>query len=131
MTAKHATDDVRIREMKELSPPAHLLREFPLRAEPAQLIYESRQAIHRILHGMDDRLLVIVGPCSIHDPVAALEYARLLVSERERLKMQSLVDQDLLAFNAHAKRREQRQMQAGTHLAWHLRHARRPGHRGG
>lgn len=86
MTAKHATDDVRIREMKELSPPAHLLREFPLRAEPAQLIYESRQAIHRILHGMDDRLLVIVGPCSIHDPVAALEYARLLVSERERLK---------------------------------------------
>jgi 3-deoxy-7-phosphoheptulonate synthase len=86
MTAKHATDDVRIREMKELSPPAHLLREFPLRADPAQLIYESRQAIHRILHGMDDRLLVIVGPCSIHDPVAALEYARLLVTERERLK---------------------------------------------
>jgi 3-deoxy-7-phosphoheptulonate synthase len=86
MTAKHATDDVRIREMKELSPPAHLLREFPLRAEPAQLIYESRQSIHRILHGMDDRLLVVVGPCSIHDPVAALEYARLLVTERERLK---------------------------------------------
>jgi 3-deoxy-7-phosphoheptulonate synthase len=86
MTAKHATDDVRIREMKELSPPAHLLREFPLRAEPAELIYESRQSIHRILHGMDDRLLVIVGPCSIHDPVAALEYARLLVTERERLK---------------------------------------------
>jgi 3-deoxy-7-phosphoheptulonate synthase len=86
MTAKHATDDIRIREMKELSPPAHLLREFPLRAEPAELIFESRQAIHRILHGMDDRLLVVVGPCSIHDPVAALEYARLLVTERERLK---------------------------------------------
>ena len=86
MNAQHATDDVRIRAMKELSPPSHLIREFPLRERPAQLVYETRQAIHRILHGMDDRLLVVVGPCSIHDPKAAIEYARRLVGERARLK---------------------------------------------
>ncbi len=49
-------------------------------------MYETRQAIHRILHGMDDRLLVVVGPCSIHDPKAAIEYAKRLAAERERLK---------------------------------------------
>jgi 3-deoxy-7-phosphoheptulonate synthase len=84
MSARHSTDDVRIRAMKELTPPAHLLREFPLRDGPAALVYETRQAIHRILHGMDDRLLVVVGPCSIHDPSAALEYAKRLVEQRER-----------------------------------------------
>ncbi len=86
MNAKHATDDVRIRAIKELSPPSHLVREFPLREPAAELVYETRQAIHRILHGMDDRLLVVVGPCSIHDPKAAIEYAKRLVGERERLK---------------------------------------------
>ena len=86
MNAQHATDDVRIRAMKELSPPSHLIREFPLRERPAELVYETRQSIHRILHGMDDRLLVVVGPCSIHDTQAAMEYARRLTGERERLK---------------------------------------------
>ncbi|HYF57446.1 MAG TPA: 3-deoxy-7-phosphoheptulonate synthase AroG [Burkholderiaceae bacterium] len=86
MNARHATDDVRIRELKELSPPSHLIREFPLRERPSELVYETRQAIHRILHGMDDRLLVVVGPCSIHDTEAAMEYARRLVAQRERLK---------------------------------------------
>ena len=86
MNAKHATDDVRIRAIKELSPPSHIVREFPLRDAPAERVYETRQSIHRILHGMDDRLLVVVGPCSIHDPKAALEYAKRLVVERERLK---------------------------------------------
>ena len=86
MNPQHATDDVRIRAMKELSPPSHLIREFPLRERPAQLVYETRQSIHRILHGMDDRLLVVVGPCSIHDTKAAMEYARRLAGERERLK---------------------------------------------
>jgi 3-deoxy-7-phosphoheptulonate synthase len=85
MTVRHATDDVRIRELKELAPPAHLLREFPVREPVAELVYQSRQAIHRILHGMDDRLLVVVGPCSIHDPVAALEYADRLAEQRRRL----------------------------------------------
>jgi 3-deoxy-7-phosphoheptulonate synthase len=86
MNTKHATDDVRIRAIKELSPPSHIVREFPLRDAPAERVYETRQSIHRILHGMDDRLLVVVGPCSIHDPKAALEYAKRLVVERERLK---------------------------------------------
>ncbi len=71
-------DDVRIREIKELLPPVHLLREFPLSAEATQLVYETRSQIHRILHGADDRLVVIVGPCSIHDPKAAIEYATRL-----------------------------------------------------
>ena len=79
------TDDVRIREIKELAPPSHLLREFPVSEKASVVTYESRQAIHRILHGMDDRLLVVIGPCSIHDPKAALEYARRLAAERERL----------------------------------------------
>ena len=86
MSTTHTTDDVRIRAMKELSPPSHLIREFPLRDASARRVYETRQAIHRILHGMDDRLLVVVGPCSIHDPKAALEYARRLVEQRDRLK---------------------------------------------
>ena len=79
------TDDTRIRGYRELSPPAHLLREYPLDDSTAQVVAGSRQAIHRILHGMDDRLLVIIGPCSIHDPKAAREYASRLVAERSRL----------------------------------------------
>lgn len=80
----HNTDDVRIRELKELTPPAHLIREFACTEAVSDLIYGTRRALHRILHGMDDRLIVIVGPCSIHDPKAALEYAQRLVKERAR-----------------------------------------------
>ena len=67
------TDDVRIREIKELAPPSHLLRELPCTERAAEVTYQDRQAIHRILHGMDDRLLVVVRPCSIHDVAAAVE----------------------------------------------------------
>ena len=81
----HTTDDLRIREIKELAPPSHLLREFPISERAADTTYESRQAIHRVLHGMDDRLVVVVGPCSIHDTKAAREYAARLRRERERL----------------------------------------------
>jgi 3-deoxy-7-phosphoheptulonate synthase len=80
------TDDVRIREIKELAPPSHLLREFPVGETASRITYESRQAIHRILHGMDDRLLVVIGPCSIHDTAAAREYAKRLVEQRRRLR---------------------------------------------
>jgi 3-deoxy-7-phosphoheptulonate synthase len=80
------TDDVRIREIKELAPPSHLLRELPTSDRAAATTFESRQAIHRILHSMDDRLLVVIGPCSIHDTKAALEYAERLVHVRERMK---------------------------------------------
>ena len=71
----HNTDDLRILEIKELSPPSHVLREFPISATVSDLVFETRGAIHRILHGEDDRLVVVVGPCSIHDTAAALEYA--------------------------------------------------------
>src|SRR5437867_6315620 len=76
-------DDVRIREIKELAPPAHLLREFPCSEKTEELTYHTRQAIHRLLHGSDDRVLVIIGPCSMHDPKAGLEYARRLVEMKK------------------------------------------------
>ncbi|MBQ5460069.1 MAG: 3-deoxy-7-phosphoheptulonate synthase, partial [Rhodocyclaceae bacterium] len=75
------TDDVRIQEIKELAPPAHVLREFPATQKAATTAFEAREAIHRILYGADDRMLVIIGPCSIHDPKAALEYAGRLKEE--------------------------------------------------
>lgn len=80
-------DDVRIRAIKELSPPAHLMREFPISPRATEVTYASRKAIHRILHKMDDRLLVVVGPCSIHDTKAAMEYAERLAKERDRLSV--------------------------------------------
>lgn len=68
------TDDLRIREMKELTSPSHLIREFPCTEAASNTASEARIALHRILHGQDDRLMVVVGPCSIHDPKAAMEY---------------------------------------------------------
>ncbi|RXL92681.1 3-deoxy-7-phosphoheptulonate synthase, partial [Citrobacter sp. AAK_AS5] len=56
----YPTDDLSIREIKELAPPSHLLREFPISERAAATTYETRQAIHRILHAMDDRLVVVV-----------------------------------------------------------------------
>ena len=81
----HKTDDVRIKEIKELAPPSHVVREFPIDDKVSDLVYDTRAKIHRIVHGMDDRLVVIVGPCSIHDPRAALEYVERLAPERKRL----------------------------------------------
>ena len=82
---KHIVDDVRIREIKELSPPGHVLREYPVTEPAAVTTYEARNGIHRILHGADDRLVVVVGPCSIHDFDSAMEYARRLTAEHDRL----------------------------------------------
>src|SRR5690242_6819416 len=81
---KYRTDDLRIREIKELLPPAKLLGDFPITEKAAQTVYESRQEIHRILHGADDRAVLIAGPCSIHDTKAAKEYATLLKQVRDR-----------------------------------------------
>ncbi|TWI65495.1 3-deoxy-D-arabinoheptulosonate-7-phosphate synthase [Pseudoduganella lurida] len=80
------TDDLRIREMKELTPPSHLIREFPCTDSASATAADARVALHRILHGQDDRLMVVIGPCSIHDPKAAMEYARRLAPLREQLK---------------------------------------------
>ncbi len=84
--SKPNTDDVRIREIKELVPPAHVFREYPLSNRAAQTTYAARQAIHRVLHGADDRLLVVIGPCSIHDYDAAMEYAKKLSREAEKYR---------------------------------------------
>ena len=82
--AKLPIDDTRIRDIMELAPPTHLLREFPASDVAARTTYEARHAIHRVLHGADDRLLVVVGPCSIHDYDAAIDYAtRLAALKRE------------------------------------------------
>ena len=85
------TDDVRIREIKELVPPSHVLREFPISEKAAQLIYDTRQGVHSILHGADDRLLVIMGPCSIHDVKAAKEFAGRLKEAKDKLTDELLI----------------------------------------
>ena len=77
------TDDARIKEITVLPPPEHLIRFFPIRGTAVEsLISDTRRTIHNIMHREDDRLLVIIGPCSIHDPAAALDYARRLAVVR-------------------------------------------------
>jgi len=79
------TDDERIRDVTPLPPPEHLIRFFPVGGTSAEgLISRTRKSIRKIMHGKDDRLLVIIGPCSIHDPAAAIEYARKLLAQREK-----------------------------------------------
>ncbi len=78
-------DDVRIKDIFELAPPSHLLREFKPNETVEQLVFDTRREIHKVLHGADDRLVVIVGPCSMHDKKAALEYAKKLRVLRDEL----------------------------------------------
>ncbi len=79
------TDDLRIREIRELSTPAEVIAEFPRTAGATRVVTEARRAIHDILHGDDDRLVVVIGPCSVHDPAAALDYAGRLAALRRSL----------------------------------------------
>ncbi len=81
---KSPVDDVRILEIKDLLPPAHILRAFPASRVAVDTVFRGRQEIHRILHGADDRLLVVIGPCSIHDFDAAMEYAARLKAVKDR-----------------------------------------------
>ncbi|MEY2734847.1 MAG: Phospho-2-dehydro-3-deoxyheptonate aldolase, Phe-sensitive, partial [Pseudomonadota bacterium] len=79
------TDDERIQDITVLPPPEHLIRFFPIRGTPIEsLIARTRKSIQDIMHGKDDRLLVVIGPCSIHDPAAALDYARRLKALRDK-----------------------------------------------
>jgi len=79
------TDDQRIKDITVLPPPEHLIRFFPIQGTPVEkLITQTRKNIHHIMHGKEDRLLVVIGPCSIHDPAAALEYARRLKPLRDQ-----------------------------------------------
>src|SRR5207249_1309877 len=79
------TDDQRIEDVTPLPPPEHLIRFFPVSGTPIEkLIGRTRNAVREILQGKDDRLLLIIGPCSIHDPAAALEYAKRLKEQRDK-----------------------------------------------
>lgn len=79
------TDDLRIHKLEPLTPPAHLISLLPCDEPVSQTVADARNALHRILHGRDDRLAVVIGPCSIHDPGAAMEYARRLQPLRAQL----------------------------------------------
>jgi 3-deoxy-7-phosphoheptulonate synthase len=87
----HRTDDLRIQEINEVSPPNVIHNEFPLTERASEVIFAARQDIHRILHGADDRLMVVIGPCSIHDPKAAIDYAQRLKAEKDRLQSDLLI----------------------------------------
>ncbi len=78
------TDDLRIRTLRELPTPAEVMAEHPTTETAGATVREARAAVHDILRGDDDRLVVVIGPCSIHDPKAALEYARLIAQARKR-----------------------------------------------
>jgi 3-deoxy-7-phosphoheptulonate synthase len=79
------TDDLRIKELKELSTPGEVMGEIPRTLTATRVVMAARNAIHAILNGHDDRLLVVVGPCSVHDPKAAIDYAERLASLRDEL----------------------------------------------
>jgi len=79
------TDDERIENIVPLPPPEHLIRFFPIQGTPVEtLIADTRRGVREILHGQSDRMLVVIGPCSIHDSAAALEYAERLAEERRK-----------------------------------------------
>jgi 3-deoxy-7-phosphoheptulonate synthase len=80
-----STDDLRIRSLRELRSPAEVIAEFPRPERATRTVIAARHAVHNILQGADDRLAVVVGPCSIHHPTAALDYARRLMEVRTRL----------------------------------------------
>ena len=88
---QYQTDDLRIVEIKEVIAPSTLHGELPITENSAQCVFMARAGIQKILHGEDDRLLAIVGPCSIHDPEAAREYANRLLALREELANELMI----------------------------------------
>lgn len=84
MSVTHQTDDLRIRGIQEVASPALVHAEYPVSEQAADTTWSARQQIHQILHGEDERILVVVGPCSIHNPDAAIEYARHIQQAREK-----------------------------------------------
>ncbi|UOO81889.1 3-deoxy-7-phosphoheptulonate synthase AroG [Uruburuella testudinis] len=91
MTPRHQTDDIKIKEVKELLPPIAHLYELPISETASELVHNTRQEIARLVHGEDKRLLLIIGPCSIHDPAAALEYAQKLLPLRKKYEKELLI----------------------------------------
>ena len=76
--SQYQTDDIRIKNITEVRPPCELHEKFPITEMAAQTVYDTRQKIHNILSGRSDRMLVVIGPCSIHDAEAARDYAAKL-----------------------------------------------------
>ncbi|MCH7697209.1 MAG: 3-deoxy-7-phosphoheptulonate synthase [Proteobacteria bacterium] len=87
----HKTDDLRIASIKAVTSPAEICEDIPISEKAATIVYETRQTIHNILIGKDDRLMLVIGPCSIHDTVAAVEYASRLQPLMEELKDDLLI----------------------------------------
>ena len=85
------TDDLRIVAMKELLSPEQLTNEYPLSEKASETVAAARSAMQNILHGKDDRLIVISGPCSIHDPEAAIDYAQRLLKPLQKYNDKLLV----------------------------------------
>jgi 3-deoxy-7-phosphoheptulonate synthase len=88
---KYATDDLRIKSMTEVISPQELHSRYPITERASKLIYDTRAQIHDILTGKDDRVLVVIGPCSIHDTAAAREYASRLLVTRDQFKDDLLI----------------------------------------
>jgi 3-deoxy-7-phosphoheptulonate synthase len=88
---RYDTDDLRIRDITQVIAPKDLHREFPITDRAAETVYHARRDIQRVLHGEDDRLLVVVGPCSVHDPMAAMEYGQRLAALRPSLSDRLMV----------------------------------------
>ena len=87
----YQTDDLRISDIKQVVAPKTLQKELPVSERAARAVYHSRREIRRILQGEDDRLLVVAGPCSIHDPQAAMEYAGRLCGLRAEVKRELMI----------------------------------------
>jgi 3-deoxy-7-phosphoheptulonate synthase len=87
----HPTDDLRIDELRPLIPPAILMEELPLGEAESTLVWRSRGEIGRTLLGEDDRLITVVGPCSVHDPKAGIEYAQRLAEIAERFREELVI----------------------------------------
>jgi len=80
---ERVTDDTRISDIEEVIAPESIIKEIPISEKISNLVFDTRDTISKIIKGTDDRLLLVVGPCSIHDPEAAIDYAKMLVEKRK------------------------------------------------
>ena len=87
----YSTDNTRIIDRKKVPAPYELVNKYPINDDIAKLVYGTRNEISQILHDKDDRLFVVVGPCSIHDPESAIEYAKKLSEENKKLRENILI----------------------------------------
>ena len=86
-----ATDDLRIKAIKQLLTPRELMEEIPASPEVAETVAKGREGIQKVLQEQDDRLVAVVGPCSIHDPEAAIDYANRLAKLQQQFQSELLV----------------------------------------